>query len=97
MFDQPALPPGSRSIEHAIYVDAVATIAIPITRDRIPRKQQPAATPRLVALRSPRRRLVAVKSDRPVNRRWASEAIVRFDYGEIGKGASRGGRGRVVG
>jgi hypothetical protein len=46
--------PGSRSIEHAIYVDAVATIAIPITRDRIPRKQQPAATPRLVALRSSR-------------------------------------------
>jgi len=33
-----------------------------------------------------RRDRVAVKSDRPVNRRWASEAIVRFDDGEIGKG-----------
>ncbi len=38
---------------------------------------------------------VAVKSIRAVNRCWASEAIVRFDYREIGKGASRGGRGGV--
>jgi len=50
----------------------------------------------LAALRR-RRDRVAVKCDRPVNRRWASEAIVRFDCGEIGKEASRGGRGRVVG
>jgi len=40
---------------------------------------------------------VAVKSNRAVNRRWASEAIVCFDYRDIGKRASRVGRGRVVG
>jgi len=54
-----------------------------------------------VALRSSRltrrRGRVAFKSDRAINRRWASEAIVRSDYREIRKGASRGGRGRVVG
>jgi hypothetical protein len=49
MFDQPALLAGSRSIEHAIHVDAAAKTAIPITHDPISSKQQPAATPRLVA------------------------------------------------
>jgi len=44
-----------------------------------------------------RRDRVAVKSNRAINRRWASEAVIRSDYHEIGKGASRGGRGRVVG
>ena len=39
----------------------------------------------LAALRR-RRDRVAVTSDHPVDRRWASEAIVRFDYGELGKG-----------
>jgi hypothetical protein len=47
--DQPALPPGSRSIEPANYVDAVAKTAIPITHYRILGKQQPAVTYRLVA------------------------------------------------
>jgi hypothetical protein len=47
--DQPALPPGSRSIEPAIYVDAVAKTAIPITHYRILDKQQPAVTYRPVA------------------------------------------------
>jgi hypothetical protein len=47
--DQPALPTGSRSIEPAIYGDAVAKTAIPITHYRIPSKQQPVATYRLVA------------------------------------------------
>jgi hypothetical protein len=57
----------------------------------------PGDCPRGFALAALRRRRdrVVVKSDRPVNRRWASEAIVRFDSGEIGKGANRGGRGRV--
>jgi hypothetical protein len=47
--DQPALPPGSRSIEGAIYVDAVVKTAIPITHYRILGKQPPAVTYRLVA------------------------------------------------
>jgi hypothetical protein len=47
--DQPALSPGSRSIEPASYVDAVAKTAIPITHYRILGKQQPAVTYRLVA------------------------------------------------
>jgi hypothetical protein len=50
--DQPALPPGGRSIEHAINVDAVAKTAIPITHYRILGKEQPAVTYRLVAKRS---------------------------------------------
>ena len=59
--DQPALPPGSRSIEPAIHVERRRQTAIPITHYRILGKQQPAATHRLVAKEwraAPRRRLV---------------------------------------
>jgi hypothetical protein len=47
--DQPALPPESPAIEHAIYFDAVGKSPIPITHYRILAKQQPTATHRLVA------------------------------------------------
>jgi hypothetical protein len=64
---QPALPPGSRSIERTIYVDAVAKTAIPITHYRIPAKQQPAATPRLVAKRKPASTVSGEQSDRQLS------------------------------
>jgi hypothetical protein len=49
------------------------------------RRRSDPANP-FVALRSSRCDGGAVKSNRLVNRRSASEAIVRFDYGESGRG-----------
>jgi len=79
--DQPALPPGSRSIEPAIYVDAVAKTAIPITHYRILDKQQPAVTYRLVAKEWRRRQhlderdvAVAIAGETPTPPRKRSSA-----------------------
>jgi hypothetical protein len=73
-----------------VEVPSSVPIAHPVVAIPMARVVTGATIASAVALRSSRLRRrrdrVAVKSNRAINRRWASVAIVRSDYHEIGKG-----------